>query len=245
MPSALFSTPRPEPGHLLPALARRSSCSARAAGVPHRRLAARRLGARRGSLGRRACARRAPRARSRAQPGNLAASGVQAFGLFFKSIGLLVVLFAALVADPQLAVAAALTYALAYTFELGLSLVVYFGSAHDEARASSRRGARARRAAGGVRARRVRPDRRVRAARVDPDPPRPAQPLDHEGGRLPDARRRPDDRARPLPMRVSSRVCPTGGRRSARRSTRSPRRRSPSRACPRRRSAAGSRTSRR
>jgi hypothetical protein len=67
--------------------------------------------------------------RTRGNTGNLAASGVQAFGLFFKSIGLLVVLIAALAADPHLAIAAALTYALAYTFELGLSLVGYFGAA--------------------------------------------------------------------------------------------------------------------
>ncbi len=66
--------------------------------------------------------------RSKAQTGNLAASGVQAFGLFFKSIGLLVVLIAALAASPHLALAAALTYALAYTFEFGLSLVTYFGA---------------------------------------------------------------------------------------------------------------------
>jgi len=66
---------------------------------------------------------------ARKQTGNLAASGVQAFGLFFKSIGLLVVLFAALATDPDLAVAAALSYALAYTAELGLSLALYFGAA--------------------------------------------------------------------------------------------------------------------
>jgi len=67
-------------------------------------------------------------ARLRGSTGSVAASGVQAFGLFFKSIGLLVVLLATAVANPHLAVAAALTYALAYTAELGLSLVVYFGS---------------------------------------------------------------------------------------------------------------------
>jgi len=66
--------------------------------------------------------------RARGDAGNLAASGVQAFGLFFKSIGVLVVLIAAVVADPKLAVAAAVTYALAYTFELGLNLATYFGS---------------------------------------------------------------------------------------------------------------------
>ncbi len=43
-------------------------------------------------------------------------------------IGLLVVLVAAVAASPHLALAAAVTYALAYTFELGLSLVSYFGA---------------------------------------------------------------------------------------------------------------------
>jgi hypothetical protein len=66
--------------------------------------------------------------RVRNRTGSLAASGVQAFGLFFKAIGLLVVLLAAAITDPKLAVAAVLVYALAYTFELGLSLVTYFGS---------------------------------------------------------------------------------------------------------------------
>jgi hypothetical protein len=68
-------------------------------------------------------------ARLRQDAGNLAAAGVQGFALFFKAIGLLVVLIAVAATDPHLAVAAALTYALAYTFELGLSLVTYFGGA--------------------------------------------------------------------------------------------------------------------
>jgi hypothetical protein len=63
----------------------------------------------------------------KARTGNLAASGVQAFGLFFKAVALLAILLAAAVSDPDLAVAAGLTYALAYTLELGLSLAVYFG----------------------------------------------------------------------------------------------------------------------
>ena len=67
-------------------------------------------------------------AHARARTTSHANSGVQAFGLFFKSIALLVAFFAAVATDPQLAVAAALTYALAYTCELGLSLVTYFGS---------------------------------------------------------------------------------------------------------------------
>ena len=67
-------------------------------------------------------------ARARTKTG-LAGSGMQAFGLFFKLIALLVVLFAAVAADKDVALAAALTYGLAYTFELGLSLVAYFGAA--------------------------------------------------------------------------------------------------------------------
>jgi hypothetical protein len=53
---------------------------------------------------------------------------VQGFALFFKSIGLLVVLFVAVAADRNMALAAAATYALAYTFELGLSIALYFGA---------------------------------------------------------------------------------------------------------------------
>ena len=55
-------------------------------------------------------------------------SGMQAFGLLFKVLVLLVVLFAALSKSQDVALTAALTYGLAYTFELGLSLSSYFGS---------------------------------------------------------------------------------------------------------------------
>lgn len=67
-------------------------------------------------------------ARLRAPMGNLASSSVQAFGMTFKAVGVLVVLVAAAVSNPHLAVAAALVYALAYTMELGLSLATYFGT---------------------------------------------------------------------------------------------------------------------
>jgi hypothetical protein len=66
--------------------------------------------------------------RARKDTGNLAASGMQTFGLLFKTLGLLVVLFAAAATSPHLALAAALVYALAYTLELGLSMVAYFGA---------------------------------------------------------------------------------------------------------------------
>jgi hypothetical protein len=67
--------------------------------------------------------------RMRKDTGNLAASGMQAFGMLFKLLGLLVVLFAAAASSPRTALAAALVYALAYTLELGLSLAAYFGGA--------------------------------------------------------------------------------------------------------------------
>jgi hypothetical protein len=128
MRSALFSTPRPEPSHLLPAA---GSAVVVLLALPLVLVAGWPLG----GWGLAAVLWVAVHAidlvlhRTRGDTGSLAASGVQAFGLFFKSLGLLVVLVAALVASPHLAIAAALTYALAYTFELGLSLVAYFGSA--------------------------------------------------------------------------------------------------------------------
>jgi hypothetical protein len=127
MPSALFSTPRPEPGHVLPAL---GGGAVVLLALPVFLVAGWSLA----GWGLAAVLWVAVHVidallrRSRSGAGNLAASGVQAFGLFFKSLGLLAVLVAAVVADPQLAIAAALTYALAYTFELGLSLATYFGA---------------------------------------------------------------------------------------------------------------------
>ena len=127
MPSALFSTPRPEPGHLLPAL---GGAAIVLLALPVFLVAGWPLA----GWGLAAVLWVAVHAidvllrRSKAQTANLAASAVQAFGLFFKSIGLLVVLIAALAASPHLAVAAVLTYALAYTFEFGLSLATYFGA---------------------------------------------------------------------------------------------------------------------
>jgi len=127
VPGTLFSTPRPEPSHLLPAV---GSALVLALALPVFVVSGWSLGgwglAAVLWLGVHALDLFLARARTRAD--RLAASGVQVFALFFKSLGLLVVLFAALAADRGLAVAAALTYALAYTFELGLSLAFYFGA---------------------------------------------------------------------------------------------------------------------
>jgi len=58
--------------------------------------------------------------------GSLAASGVMAFGMMFRAIAVMVVLVVVAVSDAKLALGAALLYALAYTFELGVSVVSYF-----------------------------------------------------------------------------------------------------------------------
>jgi hypothetical protein len=64
--------------------------------------------------------------RLRERTGNLAAAGVVAFGMLFRAIAVMVVVFAVAVSDKWLGLAAALTYALGYTAELGLSLIAYY-----------------------------------------------------------------------------------------------------------------------
>jgi hypothetical protein len=126
--TALFSTPRPVPGRLLPAA---GGALVVALALPlfliaDWRLAGWALGA---VLWVATFALDLLLERVKSRTGNLAASGVQAFGLFFKAVGLLVVLVAAAATAPDLAAAAAIVYVLAYTFQLGLSLFAYFGAA--------------------------------------------------------------------------------------------------------------------
>jgi hypothetical protein len=123
----LFSTPRPVPGRLLPAA---GGALVVALALPvfviaDWRLAGWALGA---VLWLATNVVDLLLTRVKSRTGNLAASGVQAFGLFFKAVGLLVVLLATAVTAPHVAAAAAIVYVLAYTFQLGLSLFVYFGS---------------------------------------------------------------------------------------------------------------------
>lgn len=59
---------------------------------------------------------------------NLAASGVRGIGMMFRPVAVMVVVIAVAASDPEVGVAAGLLYALAYTLELGLSLLTYFGS---------------------------------------------------------------------------------------------------------------------
>ena len=60
--------------------------------------------------------------------GNLAASGVAAVGMLTRGIVVMGVIFVVALSRPSVGLAAAVTYALAYTVELGLSLVSYFGN---------------------------------------------------------------------------------------------------------------------
>ena len=64
--------------------------------------------------------------RLRGRTANVAGSAVLAFGLSFKAIAVLAVLVATAATRPHVAAAAAIVYVLAYTFELGLSLLAYF-----------------------------------------------------------------------------------------------------------------------
>jgi hypothetical protein len=57
----------------------------------------------------------------------LRGSGLVAFGMMARGIVLIAVLLAVAAADPYLALAGALVYALAYSLELALSLLLYFG----------------------------------------------------------------------------------------------------------------------
>src|SRR5437588_12673413 len=128
MGAGIFTTPRPAPDRLLPAL---GGALVLLVALPVFLLADWRIG----GWGLGAVLWAAMQginvllARLKERAGNLAAAGVQGFGLFFKTLGLLVVLIAVAVSDAGLAVAAVLVYALAYTFELGLSLFAYFGRA--------------------------------------------------------------------------------------------------------------------
>jgi len=58
--------------------------------------------------------------------GNLAASGVVAFGMMFRAVAVMVVVIAVAVSDARLALSAAVLYALSYTFELGVWIASYF-----------------------------------------------------------------------------------------------------------------------
>lgn len=62
---------------------------------------------------------------------NLAGSGVVAFGMMTRGILLMVVAILVATVNPQLAIAGALVYAIAYTLELVLSLSMYFSGSGE------------------------------------------------------------------------------------------------------------------
>jgi len=59
---------------------------------------------------------------------NLAASGVRGVGMMFRPVAVMVVVIAVAASNQEVGLAAGAVYALAYTLELGLSLLTYFGS---------------------------------------------------------------------------------------------------------------------
>jgi hypothetical protein len=59
---------------------------------------------------------------------SLAASGVAGIGMSFRAFAVGIPLVAVTVSDAQVGISAALLYALAYSLELAVSLVTFFGS---------------------------------------------------------------------------------------------------------------------
>ncbi len=68
-------------------------------------------------------------ARRRIGMNALATSGVVAFGMMLRAIAVMIVLIAVAVSHPHLGLTAALLYAVAYTMQLGISLVTFFTGA--------------------------------------------------------------------------------------------------------------------
>ena len=127
MSTGVFSTPRPIPGRLVPALAG-SALIALAlpvfvvAGWP---LAGWTLAA---VLWVAAQLFAWLLTRLSLEAGNLAAAGMRGIGTSFKAVAVGIPLVAVTVADEGVGIAAAILYALAFTLELAVSLVTYFGS---------------------------------------------------------------------------------------------------------------------
>lgn len=59
---------------------------------------------------------------------NLAASGVRGVGMMFRPVAVMVVVIAVAASNAEVGVSAGLLYALAYSLELGISMLAYFGS---------------------------------------------------------------------------------------------------------------------
>ncbi len=127
MSSSLFATPRPVPARLAPALAGSGLILLALpvfaiAGWPLRGWALAAV------LWTGAQALALLLTRLPLDAGNLAASGVRGIGMSFRAFIVGIPLVAVTVADSSIGLAAALLYALAYTLELAVSLITFFGS---------------------------------------------------------------------------------------------------------------------
>ena len=123
----LFTNPRPVPGRLAPMLA---GSALIVLALPVFAIAGwplQGLGADRGPVGG-AQALGYLLTRLPLDEGNLAASGVRGIGMGFRAFIVGIPLVAVTVADSRVGVAAVILYALAYTLELAVSLVTFFGA---------------------------------------------------------------------------------------------------------------------
>ncbi len=125
MSPAIFETPRPVPGRLVPALA---AAGARARALPVVRAADLTLAAWviASVLWLAGQGLSVLLARAGLGADKLATSGVVGIGMTLRSVAVGVVLIAVAASDARLGLAAALLYAVVYTLELGISLATYF-----------------------------------------------------------------------------------------------------------------------
>jgi hypothetical protein len=125
--TGVFSTPRPVPGRLAPALA---GTAVIVLALPVFAIAGWPLAgwALAGALWLGGQALAALLARLPLGDGNLAAAGMRGIGTSFRAFAVGIPLVAVTAADERVGLAAALLYALAFTLELAVSLLSYFGS---------------------------------------------------------------------------------------------------------------------
>jgi hypothetical protein len=127
MTASIFSTPRPMPSRLLPALA---GSAVVVLALPVYALAGWPLAgwALAAVLWFGALALGELLTRLRGDGGNLAAAGVMGIGMSFRAFAVGIPLVAVTVTDQEVGLSAALLYALAFTLSLALSLASYFGA---------------------------------------------------------------------------------------------------------------------
>ena len=127
MSAGVFTTPRPIPGRLLPALA---GSTVIALALPVFAVAGWSLDGwmLAAVLWIAAQAFAWLLTRLSLEAGNLAAAGMRGIGTSFKAVAVGIPLVAVTVSDESVGIAAALLYAFAFTVELAVSLVTYFGA---------------------------------------------------------------------------------------------------------------------